>query len=81
MLPRGKVHFSNGEFRYAVKALDMGIIMGGLLFRKDLDSIIEVVLVAKARQYQNMGANIDKEGCEKKDLDGWFVQKILISSR
>ena len=65
MPPHGKIHFSNGEFRDALKALDIGIIMDSFLFRKDLDSVIEVVLVAKARQYQNRGIDNDKKGREK----------------
>ncbi|XP_022732335.1 lysine-specific demethylase JMJ30-like [Durio zibethinus] len=57
-----KFHFSNGEFRDALRALDMGIIMGGPLLRKDLDSAIEVVSASKARQYSNGGADADNEG-------------------
>ncbi|XWS73496.1 hypothetical protein CRYUN_Cryun02cG0134200 [Craigia yunnanensis] len=60
-----KFHFSNGEFRDALRALDMGIIMGGPLLRKDVDSAIEVVLAAKARQYDNGGANADNEGRQR----------------
>ncbi|XVF19226.1 hypothetical protein REPUB_Repub11eG0091600 [Reevesia pubescens] len=60
-----KFHFSNGEFRDALRALDMGIIMGGPLLRKDLDSAIEVVSAAKARQYSNGGAAADNKGREK----------------
>ncbi|XWS28262.1 hypothetical protein CRYUN_Cryun25bG0051400 [Craigia yunnanensis] len=81
-----KFHFSNGEFRDALRTLDMGIIMGGPLFREDLDSAIEVVLVAKARQYQNGGVDADNEGREKagsrwlvcpEDFDKSEVQQIL----
>lgn len=36
-------HYCNGEFKEALRALDMGIIMGGPLLRKDLDSAIEKV--------------------------------------
>ncbi|KAA3477863.1 lysine-specific demethylase JMJ30 isoform X2 [Gossypium australe] len=57
-----KFHFSNGEFRDALRSLDMGIIMGGPLLRKDLDSAIEVVLAAKSRHYHNGVADDDKEG-------------------
>lgn len=35
-----KHHYGNGEFKEALRALDMGIIMGGNLLRKDLDSAI-----------------------------------------
>ncbi|RYR70168.1 hypothetical protein Ahy_A03g016678 [Arachis hypogaea] len=36
-------HNGNGEFKEALRVLDMGIIMGGTLLRKDLDSAIEKV--------------------------------------
>ncbi|XP_022754290.1 lysine-specific demethylase JMJ30-like isoform X4 [Durio zibethinus] len=81
-----KFHFSNGEFRDALRALDMGIIMGGPLLRKDLDSAIEVVSAAKARQYDNGGADADNEGGEKagsrllvcpEELDKSEVLRIL----
>jgi lysine-specific demethylase 8 len=56
-----KHHYRNGEFKEALKALDMGIIMGGNLLRKDLDSAIGKVS-EKARNirvsdgnYQNFG--------------------------
>ncbi|KAB2077771.1 hypothetical protein ES319_A06G118800v1 [Gossypium barbadense] len=57
-----KFHLSNGEFRDALRSLDMGIIMGGPLLRKDLDSAIEGVLAAKSRHYHNEVADNDKEG-------------------
>ncbi|KAG4979630.1 hypothetical protein JHK85_033588 [Glycine max] len=37
-------HYGNGEFLDALRVLDLGIIMGGTLLRKDLDSAIEKVL-------------------------------------
>ncbi|KAG5118465.1 hypothetical protein AAZX31_12G052900 [Glycine max] len=36
-------HYGNGEFLDALRVLDLGIIMGGTLLRKDLDSAIEKV--------------------------------------
>lgn len=36
-------HYDNGEFKEALRVLDMGIIMGGTLLRKDLDSAIDKV--------------------------------------
>ncbi|KAG4988512.1 hypothetical protein JHK82_030851 [Glycine max] len=36
-------HYRNGEFRDALRVLDLGIIMGGTLLRKDLDSAIEKI--------------------------------------
>lgn len=39
------LHFSAGEFADALRVLDMGLIMGGSLLRKDLDSAINKVSV------------------------------------
>lgn len=36
-------HFAAREFKEALRVLDMGLIMGGALLRKDLDSAIEKV--------------------------------------
>lgn len=36
-----KFHYANGEFREALRVLDMGLIMGGMVLRKDLDSAVE----------------------------------------
>ncbi|XP_047182598.1 lysine-specific demethylase JMJ30 isoform X2 [Vigna umbellata] len=36
-------HYGNGEFREALRVLDLGIIMGGTLLRKDLDSAVAKV--------------------------------------
>ncbi|GLU19397.1 hypothetical protein SLE2022_356510 [Rubroshorea leprosula] len=55
-----KFHFSNGEFKDALRALDMGIIMGGPLLRKDLDSAIEVVLEAKTGRQSDKAAIRDE---------------------
>ena len=43
-----KLHFAGGEFKEALRALDMGLIMGGTLLRKDLDSAVPKVS-AKAK--------------------------------
>ncbi|KAI9194053.1 hypothetical protein LWI28_002753 [Acer negundo] len=50
-----KYHYRNGELGEALRVLDMGVIMGGSLLRKDLDSAIETVS-AKAREAQNGGS-------------------------
>ncbi|KAF2311987.1 hypothetical protein GH714_027672 [Hevea brasiliensis] len=57
-----KFHYRNGEFKDALRVLDMGLIMGGMLLRKDLDSAIEIISV-KAREN-----NGQSEGCEKSEL-------------
>ncbi|KVH90819.1 JmjC domain-containing protein [Cynara cardunculus var. scolymus] len=36
-----KFHYANGDFREALRVLDMGLIMGGMVLRKDLDSAVE----------------------------------------
>lgn len=36
-------HYGNAEFREALRVLDLGIIMGGTVLRKDLDSAVEKV--------------------------------------
>ncbi|GAB4856075.1 Lysine-specific demethylase jmj30 [Ancistrocladus abbreviatus] len=45
-----KLHFATGDFREALKALDMGLIMGGTLFRHDLETAVDKV-EAKAGKY------------------------------
>lgn len=40
-----KLHFSGGDFREALRVLDMGLIMGGSLLREDLDSAVEKISV------------------------------------
>ncbi|KAG8638255.1 lysine-specific demethylase JMJ30 isoform X1 [Manihot esculenta] len=44
-----KFHYRNGEFKDALRVLDMGFIMGGMLLRKDLVSAIQIIS-AKARE-------------------------------
>lgn len=36
-----KFHYANGEFTEALRVLDMGLIMGGRVLRKDLESAVE----------------------------------------
>lgn len=47
-----KYHYRNGELKEALRVLDMGVLMGGPLLRKDLDSAIET-LSLKAREGEN----------------------------
>lgn len=35
-----KFHYGNGEYREALRTLDLGLIMGGIVLRKDLDSAV-----------------------------------------
>ncbi|KAJ7980738.1 2-oxoglutarate (2OG) and Fe(II)-dependent oxygenase superfamily protein [Quillaja saponaria] len=52
-----KFHYGNGELKEALRVLDMGLIMGGMLLREDLDSAVEKVS-AKARNLR-----VSEEGC------------------
>lgn len=44
-----KLHFAAGEFKDALRILDMGLIMGGTLLRKDLDSAVDKVSATARR--------------------------------
>ncbi|GAB2287021.1 Lysine-specific demethylase jmj30 [Dionaea muscipula] len=37
------LHFAAGDLRETIRALDMGLIMGGMLFRRDLEDAVEKV--------------------------------------
>ncbi|KAK6925680.1 Cupin-like domain 8 [Dillenia turbinata] len=43
-----KFHHKSGEFKEALRVLDLGLIMGGSLLRRDLDSGIEQISMASA---------------------------------
>ncbi|MCI60883.1 lysine-specific demethylase 8-like, partial [Trifolium medium] len=62
-----KHHYGNGEFKEALKALDMGIIMGGNLLRKDLDSAIGKVS-EKARNIRVSNGNYQDFGNSEHQL-------------
>eukprot|EP00268_Persea_americana_P001646 TRINITY_DN10495_c0_g1_i4.p1 TRINITY_DN10495_c0_g1~~TRINITY_DN10495_c0_g1_i4.p1 ORF type:complete len:442 (-),score=69.36 TRINITY_DN10495_c0_g1_i4:335-1558(-) len=58
-------HMGAGQFREALKVLDMGLIMGGTLLRRDLDSSIErIILISKGEK------GLDGDGREKGSLCG-----------
>ncbi|KAJ7947521.1 Lysine-specific demethylase [Quillaja saponaria] len=52
-----KFHYRNGELKEALRILDMGLIMGGMLLREDLDSAIDKVSAAR-------NLRVSKEGYE-----------------
>lgn len=54
-----KLNVSNGELSEALRILDMGLIMGGSLLRKDLDSAVEKVS-AMARDTKLSDQNSDR---------------------
>lgn len=53
-----KLQLRNGEFKEALKALDMGLIMGGILLRTDLESSVEKI-TATAREARDSAGNGD----------------------
>lgn len=72
-----KCCYENGEFKEALRALDMGIIMGGSLLRKDLDSSV-VKVSEKARLVKvDDGRCKDFGGSENRLVDLEFdVSKV-----
>ncbi|XP_004507119.1 lysine-specific demethylase JMJ30 isoform X1 [Cicer arietinum] len=73
-----KHHYGNGELKEALRALDMGIIMGGSLLRKDLDSAVDMVS-EKARMLRVSDGNNQSFGNSEHQLvDREFdVSKVL----
>ncbi|OVA04820.1 JmjC domain [Macleaya cordata] len=57
-------HYEAGDFREALKVLDMGLIMGGTLLRQDLGSAVEIV---------SMRSCCVAKGCEKR---GTFFSEV-----
>ncbi|KAJ9164403.1 hypothetical protein P3X46_023981 [Hevea brasiliensis] len=54
-----KFHYRNAEFKDALRVLDMGLIMGGMLLRNDLDSAVDFIS-AKARQNDGQSEGFEK---------------------
>lgn len=48
-------HFVAGEFGETLRALDMGLIMGGPLLKPDLEVAVDTVMVAKERENGGLG--------------------------
>ncbi|KAL2557207.1 putative lysine-specific demethylase JMJD5 [Forsythia ovata] len=69
-------HFSSGEFKLSLKALDMGLIMGGLTLRDDLNSCIKKVSSAltekdfSSSNNNNNSTDSTEEGQKKSELFG-----------
>lgn len=51
-----KFHYGNGEFKEAIRVLDLGLIMGGMVLRKDLESGVE-----KAMERVNCAVRVSDE--------------------
>ncbi|XP_065866164.1 lysine-specific demethylase JMJ30 isoform X2 [Euphorbia lathyris] len=69
-------HFGNAEFSEALRVLDMGLIMGGMLLRKDLDSAVEVTS-AKARGINGRTQGSKRKLVEKMEFDKAEALRIL----
>ncbi|EXB48396.1 Lysine-specific demethylase 8 [Morus notabilis] len=66
------LHFAGGEFKEALRVLDMGLIMGGMLLRKDLDAAVEKVST-RARgdsRVSGSGCNGGSSKSESRLVDG-----------
>ncbi|KAK3022599.1 hypothetical protein RJ639_045750, partial [Escallonia herrerae] len=61
-----KFHYSNGDFKETLRVLDMGLMMGGLALRKDLESAIET---ASQRARDSWGSEEAVDGSRKAKCD------------
>lgn len=52
-----KLHYANGEFTQAIKALDMGIIMGGMLLKDELN-----IAIRKASEKEKAKSDLGEKG-------------------
>lgn len=52
-----KLHYANGEFNEAIKALDMGIIMGGMMLRDELN-----LAIRKASEKEKAKSDLGEKG-------------------
>ncbi|KAL7151795.1 hypothetical protein ABFS83_04G054900 [Erythranthe nasuta] len=66
-----KHHFFSGEFDLALRALDMGLIMGGLTLRDDLNLCIRKVSAAA-------GAKESGDNCRPQEKSEWYRDFNLV---
>ncbi|XP_055818957.1 lysine-specific demethylase JMJ30 isoform X3 [Solanum dulcamara] len=52
-----KLHYANGEFTQAIKALDMGIIMGGMMLKDELN-----LAIRKASEKEKARSDLGEKG-------------------
>ncbi|XP_038878408.1 lysine-specific demethylase JMJ30 [Benincasa hispida] len=65
-----RFHFAGGEFKEALRVLDMGLIMGGPLLRDDLDSAIaKVSAEARIVRVLEDGQMESSLGCEERNKE------------
>jgi len=55
-----RFHYKDGEFKEALRVLDMGLIMGGMLLREDLESAVQFIS-AKDREARGERCAVDGE--------------------
>ncbi|KAI9081805.1 hypothetical protein K1719_036067 [Acacia pycnantha] len=76
-----KHHYINGEFKEALRALDMGLIMGGSLLKKDLssaaDKVSERLRNIMASKESHEGFEISKHRLVSHQLNQAEVRKLL----
>ena len=73
-----RFHFAGGDFKEALRVLDMGVIMGGPLLRSDLDSAIaKVSAAARVVRVLDVAEKDDQLepplGCEERNNEVRFV--------
>ncbi|KAF5447844.1 hypothetical protein F2P56_033364 [Juglans regia] len=76
-----RLHFSKGELSESLRVLDMGLIMGGMLLRKDLDSAVNKVS-AKARDAAAVSEQLAKRKLVRQDelRDAEVLQSLPFKS-
>ncbi|KAG6632523.1 hypothetical protein CIPAW_13G165000 [Carya illinoinensis] len=76
-----RLHFSKGELSESLRVLDMGLIMGGMLLRKDLDSAVDKVS-AKARDAGAVSEQLAKRKLVRQDglRDAEVLQSLPFKS-
>ncbi|CAN1263603.1 Lysine-specific demethylase JMJ30 [Linum perenne] len=58
-----RFHYKDGEFKEALRVLDMGLIMGGMLLREDLESAVQFI---SAKDREARGERCVVDGDERK---------------
>ncbi|MQL93586.1 hypothetical protein Taro_026244 [Colocasia esculenta] len=70
-------HAGAGNFREALKTLDMGLIMGGRLLRRDLDEAVEKIVGRSKGEEARVGAPASGLRLEEGDGDGCGKSQIV----
>ncbi|XP_028780066.1 lysine-specific demethylase JMJ30 [Neltuma alba] len=79
-----KHHYINGQFKEALRALDMGLIMGGSLLKKDLSSVVDKVSERfkniRASKETREGFRMSEHRLVSNELNQVEVHKLLPSN-